>query len=97
MIVWDRHTNANQQFTQNNQTLQVLGKCLEAPANASPGARTRIWDCGGGANQQWNVNDNGTVTSVQTGLCLDATGTANSSAVNVATCNNGANQRWAKA
>ena len=97
MIVWDCHANANQQFTQNNKALQVLGKCLEAPANAGPGTRTRIWDCNGGASQQWNVNDNGTITSVQTGLCLDVNGTANSSAVNVATCNNAANQRWVKA
>ncbi|MFI9815906.1 ricin-type beta-trefoil lectin domain protein [Saccharothrix variisporea] len=97
MIVWDCHTNANQQFTQNGKALQVLGKCLEAPVNASPGTRTRIWDCNGGANQQWNVNDNGTITSVQTGLCLDANGTANSSAVTVSTCTGGANQRWAKA
>jgi poly(3-hydroxybutyrate) depolymerase len=97
MIVWDCHSNANQQFTQNNKALQVLGKCLEAPANAGPGTRTRIWDCNGGANQQWNVNDNGTITSVQTGLCLAVNGTANSSAVTVATCNNAANQRWSKA
>ncbi|RSM91527.1 poly(3-hydroxybutyrate) depolymerase [Kibdelosporangium aridum] len=97
MIVWDCHVNANQQFTRTGQTLQVMGKCLEAPANAGSGTRTRIWDCNGGANQQWNVNDNGTVTNVQTGLCLDVNGTANSSAVNVASCNNGTNQRWAKA
>ncbi|WP_309113157.1 ricin-type beta-trefoil lectin domain protein [Saccharothrix sp.] len=97
MIVWDCHTGANQQFTQNNKALQVLGKCLEAPVNATPGTRTRIWDCNGGANQQWNVNDNGTVTSVQTGLCLSVNGTANSSAVTVATCNNTAGQRWSKA
>ncbi|MEV8443498.1 ricin-type beta-trefoil lectin domain protein [Actinosynnema sp. NPDC051121] len=97
MIVWDCHTNANQQFTQNDKALQVLGKCLEAPVNAGPGTRTRIWDCNGGANQQWNVTDNGTITNVQSGLCLEANGTANSSAVTVATCTNAAGQRWAKA
>jgi hypothetical protein len=97
MIVWDCHTNANQQFTQSGQALQVLGKCLDVPANAGSGTRTRIWDCNGGANQQWNVNTNGTVTNAQSGLCLDVNGTANNSAVNVATCNNGANQRWVKA
>jgi len=97
LIVWDCHTNANQQFAQSGQALQVLGKCLDAPNNAASGARVQIWDCHGGANQQWNVNTNGTVTSVQTGLCLTVTGTANNAAVNVTTCNNGANQRWAKA
>jgi poly(3-hydroxybutyrate) depolymerase len=97
LIIWDCHAGANQQFTQNGQALQVLGKCLDAPTNATSGARVQIWDCHGGANQQWNVGTNGTITSVQTGLCLDVAGTANNSAVTVATCNSGAGQRWAKA
>jgi poly(3-hydroxybutyrate) depolymerase len=97
LIVWDCHTNTNQQFAQSGQALQVLGKCLDAPNNAASGARVQIWDCHGGANQQWNITSSGTITSVQTGLCLGVTGTANNAAVNVATCDNGANQRWAKA
>jgi poly(3-hydroxybutyrate) depolymerase len=97
MIVWDCHTNANQQFAQSGQALQVLGRCLDAPSNATPGTRVQIWDCHGGANQQWNITSSGTITSVQTGLCLEVTGTANNAAVTVATCNGGAGQRWAKA
>ncbi len=97
LILWDCHTNANQQFARNNQALQVLGKCLDAPTNAASGARVQIWDCHGGTNQQWNVNTNGSVTSVQTGLCLAVAGTANNAAVTVATCDNGAGQRWARA
>lgn len=97
MLVWDCHTNANQQFTRNAQSLQVLGKCLEIPTNATPGTRTRIWDCNGGANQQWTVNDNTTVTNPQTGLCLTATNTQNGSPVTVETCTNAANQHWPKA
>ena len=98
MIVWDCHTGANQQFSQNNQALQVLGKCLDVPTNATAGTRVQIWDCHGGANQQWNVNTNGTISAVQSGLCLEvAGGTGNGSVVNVATCGTGANQRWAKA
>jgi poly(3-hydroxybutyrate) depolymerase len=97
MIVWDCHTNANQQFTRSGQALQVLGKCLDVAPNAGSGTRAQIWDCHGGANQQWNVNDNGTITNVQSGLCLDVGGTANGAAVNVATCNTGASQRWVRA
>jgi len=54
------------------------------------------WPCNGGANQQWNLNSNGTVTGVQSGLCLDVTGaaTANGTAVIIWTCNGGANQQW---
>jgi poly(3-hydroxybutyrate) depolymerase len=98
MIIWDCHTNANQQFTQNGQTLQVMGKCLDLP-NAAAGTRVQIWDCHGGTNQQWNINGNGTISSVQTGLCLDVNGasTTNGSAVIVWSCHTGANQRWARA
>ena len=96
LIIWDCHTNANQQFTQNGQALQVSGKCLDAPNNAGSGTRVQIWDCHGGANQSWNFT-NGTITSVQTGLCLTATGTGNNATVTVATCQGGTNQRWAKA
>jgi endo-1,4-beta-xylanase len=99
LIVWDCHSGANQQFAANGQALQVMGKCLEAPPAAAAGTRTRIWDCGGGANQQWVVNSNGTISSAQTGLCLDVNGggTANGSAVIVWNCHGGANQRWARA
>jgi poly(3-hydroxybutyrate) depolymerase len=97
LILWDCHTNANQQFAQNGQALQVLGKCLDAPNNAAPGTRVQIWDCHGGTNQQWNITSSGAITSVQTGLCLDVSGTANNSPVTVASCTTAANQRWAKA
>jgi poly(3-hydroxybutyrate) depolymerase len=97
MIVWDCHTNANQQFSQNAQALQVMGKCLDAPTNATSGTRIQIWDCHGGANQQWTINTNGTISNVQNGLCLDVGGTTNGTAVNVASCNAAANQRWARA
>ncbi|MET9632798.1 ricin-type beta-trefoil lectin domain protein [Lentzea sp. NPDC006480] len=53
LIIWDCHTNANQQFRQNGQALQVSGKCLDAPNNAGSGTRVQIWDCHGGANQSW--------------------------------------------
>jgi poly(3-hydroxybutyrate) depolymerase len=97
LITWDCHANANQQFTQNGQALQVTGKCLDVPNNAASGTRVQIWDCHGGANQNWNVTTAGTITSVQTGLCLTSGGTGNGAAVTVATCQGGTNQRWAKA
>jgi endo-1,4-beta-xylanase len=99
MIIWDCHSGANQQFTQNGQALQVMGKCLDAPPNATPGTRVQIYDCWGGANQQWVFNGNATISNVQTGLCLDVEGaaTANGSAVIVWTCHGNANQRWVRA
>jgi hypothetical protein len=99
MIIWDCHGNANQQFTQNGQALQVLGKCLNVPTGAAAGTRVQIQDCNGGANQQWTLNSNGTIRNAQSGLCLDVNGasTANGSAVVVWSCHDGANQRWARA
>ena len=49
-----------------------------------------------GTNQQWNVNANGTVTGVQSGLCLDANGaaTANGTKLILWSCNGGTNQQW---
>ena len=74
------------------------GRCLDVTgATATNGTQLIVWDCHGGANQQWNVNTSGTVTNVQTGLCLDVNETANNSAATVATCNNSAGQRWDKA
>jgi hypothetical protein len=97
--LWDCHAGTGQQFTQNGQALQVLGKCLDAPNNAGAGTRVQIWDCNGAANQRWNLNANGTISNAQTGLCLDANnnGTANGTAVIVWNCHGGANQRWTRA
>jgi hypothetical protein len=55
-----------------------------------------IWDCHGGLNQQWNVNADGTIRSVQSGLCVDANNaaTANGTKIILWSCNGGANQRW---
>ena len=100
LLIWDCHSGANQQFTQNGQALQVLGKCLDAPTNATAGTRVQIWDCNGGTNQQWTFNGNGTISSVQfPALCLDVNGaaTANGTAVIVWTCHGAANQRWIRA
>ena len=46
-----------------------------------------------------SVNADGTVTGVQSGLCLDVNGagTANGTKVQLWTCNGGSNQQWALA
>ena len=98
MLIWDCHSNPNQQFTENGQALQVMGKCLDAPANAAAGTRVQIWDCIGGTNQRWTLNSDGTIRNAQSGLCLDVNNgnTANGTAVIVWSCHGGANQRWTR-
>jgi hypothetical protein len=55
-----------------------------------------IWPCSDGANQQWTINSNGTITGVQSGLCLDVSGqaTADGSDLDLWTCNGQSNQQW---
>jgi alpha-galactosidase len=97
--IWDCNGGANQRWTVSGQTVQALGKCLDAPTNATAGTKVQIWDCSGAANQRWNLNANGTISNAQFGLCLDVSGsaTANGSPVILWTCTAAANQRWTRA
>ncbi len=69
-------------------------KCLDAYNNGTTnGTSVVIWDCNGQANQQWNVNADGTITSALSGLCLDASnrGTANGTKIILWACGSGTN------
>lgn len=96
--IWDCHGGANQQWTSTGQTIRSLGKCLDAPPNTTAGAKVQIWDCNGQSNQQWDLNADGTIRSVASGLCLDVNhaATANGSLVILWTCTAAANQRWSR-
>ncbi len=97
-VIWDCGGQANQRWTVSGQTLQALGKCLDAPLNAAAGAKVQIWDCNGGTNQRWTFNSNGTISGAASGLCLDVNGaaTANGTTVILWTCTGAANQRWTR-
>jgi hypothetical protein len=72
-------------------------KCLDASgAGTANGTNVVIWDCNNQANQQWNLNSNGTITGAQSGLCLDANGagTANGTKLILWSCHGGNNQQW---
>jgi len=55
-----------------------------------------IQDCDGGTSQQWKIHADSTITGVASGLCLDITGTGNGAALMLATCDQGANQKWTR-
>jgi hypothetical protein len=78
--------------------LTVYGnKCLDADGQgAGNGAKVVISDCTGQANQQWNLNTDGSMTGAQSGLCVDAefAATANATKVVLWPCNGQANQQW---
>ncbi|MGI5175250.1 glycoside hydrolase family 27 protein [Dactylosporangium sp. CA-152071] len=97
-VIWDCNGGTNQRWTVDGQTIQALGKCLDAPVNATAGAKAQLWDCNGGTNQQWTLNADGTVRGTASGLCLDVDHnlTANGTVVLLWTCTAAANQRWTR-
>ncbi|MFC8850771.1 MULTISPECIES: arabinofuranosidase catalytic domain-containing protein [unclassified Micromonospora] len=97
--LWDCQDGANQTWTwTSSRQFMVYGnKCLDASGQGTAnGTPAIIWDCNGQSNQQWNVNANGTITGVHSGLCLDASGygTANGTRVHLWACHGGTNQQW---
>ncbi|MHC5907361.1 endo-1,4-beta-xylanase [Streptomyces sp. S6] len=95
--LYDCHGGTNQQWTSTaSGELQVYGnKCLDAGGSGT-GARIQIYGCHGGTNQQWRVNSDGTITGVQSGLCLDTVGggTANGTQLQLSNCSG--SQRWSR-
>ncbi|MDP9793037.1 hypothetical protein J2S43_001549 [Catenuloplanes nepalensis] len=95
-VIWDCTGAPNQRWTRTGNTLQIFGKCLDAPIGAAAGARVVLWECNGGTNQQWTVGTDGTIRGVASGLCLDVVdglvNTANGTLVGLWTRNGQANQ-----
>jgi hypothetical protein len=70
-------------------------KCIDDAASSSAnGTVVEVWDCNGGANQNWTLAPNGTIQMY--GKCLDITGasTANGALLELWDCNGGGNQVW---
>ncbi|MEO6715423.1 MAG: S8 family serine peptidase [Mycobacteriales bacterium] len=78
--------------------LQVAGKCIGTPNNATADwsaivlADCALWN----NNQRWNLMADGSVRHVPSGKCVDVSGaqTANGTRVILYTCNGGTNQKW---
>jgi hypothetical protein len=97
--LWDCNGQANQRWTYTSgKQLTIYGtKCLDAyNRGTTNGTTVVIWDCNGQNNQQWNMNSDGTIRNVQSGLCVDASGaaTANGTKIILWSCGTGDNQKW---
>ena len=72
------------------------GRCLDVPnASQTSGTQVELWDCNGGANQQWTSTAAGEL-QVYGSSCLDASGqgtTPGTKAI-IWTCTGGTNQKW---
>jgi poly(3-hydroxybutyrate) depolymerase len=72
------------------------GKCLDITgASYGNGTPIELWDCNGGANQQWHAS-NGALVNPASGKCLDDPGsnTANGTQLDLQACTGGTNQQW---
>ncbi|MGW3960779.1 non-reducing end alpha-L-arabinofuranosidase family hydrolase [Amycolatopsis sp. NPDC005003] len=72
------------------------GRCLDVQnASQTDGTSVQIYDCSGGAGQQWTSTNSGQLT-VFGGKCLDVagSGTTAGTRVQIWTCHGGANQQW---
>ena len=86
-------------YTASKQLTVYGNKCLDANGRGTTnGTAVIIWDCNDQNNQQWNLNPNGTISGVHSGLCLDAnaSGTANGTRIILWTCHTGTNQQWTR-
>ncbi|SEC59840.1 O-Glycosyl hydrolase [Amycolatopsis tolypomycina] len=99
VTLWDCNGGLNQQWTltTGKQLLVYGNKCLDAEGGGTAaGTRAIIWDCSTGANQQWNAAADGTITGVQSGLCLTPGGTGNSAPVTLQACSGANGQKWTR-
>ncbi|MFC1408408.1 ricin-type beta-trefoil lectin domain protein [Streptacidiphilus sp. N1-12] len=72
------------------------GRCMDVPnASQTNGTQLELWDCNGGANQQWTSTSAGELR-VYGSDCLDANGqgTSPGTKVDIWTCSGGTNQKW---
>jgi hypothetical protein len=72
------------------------GRCLNVPGSTTANAtQTDIYDCNGGAGQQWTYTAARQLTGIG-GKCLDVNGqsTTAGAKVDIYDCNGGANQQW---
>jgi hypothetical protein len=102
------HTNADETFTitvlppsgGSPESVEIVGgqsgRCVDvANVSTANGAQVHLWDCHGGANQQWTYTSSRQLR-VYGNKCLDAfgAGTSNGTAAIIWDCHGGSNQQW---
>lgn len=87
-------------FKPNNQMLKSKRRdnfCLDVNNGTSNNGETILmWDCHGGNNQKWRLDEKSRLVAAHSGKCLDVTGaqTGNGSRVIQWDCHDGDNQKW---
>src|SRR3990172_1345589 len=77
------------------------GRCMNiAGSSTADRAAVQLWDCSGGANQQFRFDPAGsgyyTIRAVGSDKCLDVAGASTSAGASIVqyTCHSGTNQQW---
>ena len=82
---------ANQDFAFNGAFFMINKLCLNAVAGAGKvGSKLDYAACSGGPNEQWEINANGTISTIQEGLCMSQSGTG----LELAKCTTSASEKW---
>jgi hypothetical protein len=71
----------------------IVGTGSSRCIDTGNGTRPQLYDCDNSANQVW-TRTGSTFVNPQSGNCLTASGTANSSSVTLSTCNSASSQQW---
>ncbi len=74
---------------------QESGLCADVPNNSQVnGTAVKLWDCHGGANQQWTATPSGQLTVYGGAKCLTAAGATDGSAVQINDCTTATSRQW---
>jgi ricin-type beta-trefoil lectin protein len=94
--IWQCIGGARQRWTQQNNELQVAGKCLTDNTWGGTGTKLVIEACNGQRNQQWSRNTSGEYVLAFQGLCLTdpSSSTTNGTQVKAQNCTNATDQHW---
>ena len=82
---------ANQDLAFNGAFFMINKLCLNAVSGAGTvGSKLDYAACRGGPNEQWEINADGTITTIQVGLCISQSGTS----LELAKCTTAASEKW---
>ncbi|MFC5730155.1 MULTISPECIES: glycoside hydrolase family 27 protein [Nocardioides] len=99
-VIWDCNEGPTQIFSETSGQLMFGGQCLDVERQGTvDGSAVIAWECNNQTNQQWELNEDGTITAAQAGKCLTVVGggTANNAALEVRTCTpDNQSQQWSK-
>jgi len=96
---WDSDNKCSPAFKPDNRTIKSRRRdnfCIDVPGwSKDNGTQMTMWDCHGGENQQFKMDDKQRLVNKNSGKCLDVSGGSGAGATVVQwDCHDGNNQKW---